>query len=181
MSDENERVVLVNARDEEIGTMPKLDAHRTGQLHRAFSVFIRNDEGKILLQRRADEKYHSGGLWTNACCGHPRPGEHVQTAAGRRLREEMGIECDLTEISAFTYRAELGNGLIEHEFDHVFSGEFAGTPIVSAREVREWQWISLNDLEDWVARDRSAFTVWFTDALEALLRSLRHDSIENLR
>ncbi len=168
MIDADEAVILVNADDISIGTLSKLDAHRTGQLHRAFSVFIRDRDGQILLQRRASEKYHSGGLWTNACCGHPRPGESTQVAAERRLDEEMGIRCALTEVSAFTYCAELDNGLIEHELDHVFVGTFSGKPRPSPEEVSEWRWISMEPLRDWVARDQQAFTAWFTYALDAL-------------
>src|SRR5688500_8369765 len=119
---QNESVVLVNESDEVIGSAPKLDAHRDGLLHRAFSVFIRDHDGRILLHRRADGKYHSGGLWTNACCGHPRPGEETAAAAERRLLEEMGIGTDLAEAGVFTYHASVGAGLMEHEIDHVFSG-----------------------------------------------------------
>ncbi|HNK86555.1 MAG TPA: isopentenyl-diphosphate Delta-isomerase, partial [Flavobacteriales bacterium] len=117
-----EQVTLVNERDEVIGRMEKLEAHRVGALHRAFSIFIFNREGRLLLQQRADGKYHSPGLWTNSCCGHPRPGEPTMKAAQRRLHEELGIRCELTEEFTFSYRAEFGNGLIEHELDHVFFG-----------------------------------------------------------
>ena len=165
MIEENESVVLVNERDEPIGTAPKLDAHRSGQLHRAFSVFIRDHDGRILLHRRADGKYHSGGLWTNACCGHPRPGEDTVVAAGRRLREEMGIDCDLGEAGVFTYRSIVGNGLTEHEVDHVFVGTCSGDPSPHDDEVDEWRWISPGELSDWIAREPSAFTVWFERAL----------------
>ena len=168
MIDADEAVILVDADDNSIGTISKLDAHRTGQLHRAFSVFIVNSSGQILLQRRASAKYHSGGLWTNACCGHPRPGESTHVAAERRLEEEMGIRCALTEVSAFTYCADLANDLIEHELDHVFVGTFSGDPRPSATEVGDWRWISLQSLRDWVATDRDAFTAWFTFALDAL-------------
>src|SRR5690349_17552900 len=128
MIDADEAVVLVNPDDTPIGTLSKLEAHRTGQLHRAFSVFIRDSNGRILLQRRANGKYHSGGLWTNACCGHPRPDEQTRVAAERRLEEEMGIRCDLSRVNTFTYFADLDNGLVEHELDHVFIGTFSGDP-----------------------------------------------------
>ena len=165
MREENETLILVNENDEEIGTAPKLDVHRDGSLHRAFSVFITDSEGNILLHRRADEKYHSGGLWTNAACGHPRPGEATVTAAARRLREEMGISADLDETGSFTYRAAVDNGLIEHELDHVFTGTFDGQPSPDESEAQEWRWISPGDLSEWIARNPSAFTVWFAQAL----------------
>ena len=176
MLDENESVILVNTSDDEIGTAPKLAAHHAGQLHRAFSVFIRDPEGKLLIHRRADDKYHSGGLWTNSCCGHPRPGEDTALAARRRLREEMGIECDLVRAGTFLYRAGLDNGLIEHELDHVFNGVYSDDPHPDSAEVCEWMWISPEDLTDWVARDRNAFTAWFTDALDA---ATLEESLEN--
>ena len=160
-----ESVILVNERDEPIGTAPKLDAHRNGALHRAFSVFIQDYKGRILLQQRADDKYHSGGLWTNACCGHPRPGEETITAAERRLFEEMGIDSELDEAGVFTYRTSVGDGLTEHEVDHVFTGTYSADPSPASDEVNQWQWISPDDLRDWIGRDPSAFTVWFERAL----------------
>ena len=115
-------MILVNERDEPLGSMEKMEAHRKGALHRAFSVFIFNSRGEMLLQQRALKKYHSGGLWTNACCSHPRPGETNEAAALRRLREEMGFDTSLQQIFSFTYRASFNNGLTEHEYDHVFAG-----------------------------------------------------------
>ena len=161
----DDSVILVNERDEPIGTAPKLDAHQSGRLHRAFSVFITDYNGRILLQCRADDKYHSGGLWTNACCGHPRPGEDTVVAAERRLLEEMGINSDLDEAGVFTYRCNVGNGLTEHEVDHVFTGTYSGDPSPASGEVEKWQWISPDELRDWIGRDPSAFTVWFERAL----------------
>src|SRR5690348_5807899 len=119
-----EQVVLVNEEDQEVGTMEKMEAHRRGVLHRAFSVFIFNKQGEMLLQQRAQEKYHSGGLWTNACCSHPRPGEEVSEGAGRRLVEELGFETELQPVFNFVYKANFENGLIEHEFDHVYFGTY---------------------------------------------------------
>lgn len=116
------QVILVNELDQETGLMEKMEAHEKGLLHRAFSVFIMNDQGDMLLQQRALDKYHSGGLWTNACCSHPLPGEAVEAAAHRRLSEEMGFDCPLRELFQFTYRTEFDNGLIEHEYDHVWTG-----------------------------------------------------------
>lgn len=166
MDEMNETVLLINSFDQPLGMGSKIDAHRNGQLHRAFSVFIQRSDGHILLQRRARSKYHSAGLWSNACCGHPRPGEATIDAAARRLREEMRIDCQLTERNSFTYFARLDNGLIEHELDHVFIGTFDGTPQPDPEEVQEWRWISLHDLFEWLGRDPDDFTVWFAEALE---------------
>ena len=167
MREANETVLLVNPEDEPLGTSSKIDAHRKGQLHRAFSVFIQNSDGEILLQQRSYSKYHSAGLWSNACCGHPRPDESTLGAASRRLHEEMRIDCALTAQQSFIYFAEVDNGLIEHELDHVFVGSFDGEPDPDPDEVQEWRWISLRDLTDWLERDPGAFTVWFAEALEA--------------
>lgn len=156
-----ERVVLVDENDAELGTLEKQRAHAEGRLHRALSVFVMNSQGEMLLQQRAAAKYHSGGLWTNACCSHPRPGEDVQAAAHRRLREEMGIECPLEPAFAFTYRAEVGGGLVEHEFDHVFLGRFDGEPAPAADEVDAWRWAPVDLLADEVADAPEQFTPWF--------------------
>ena len=139
-----ERVVLVDESDAEVGTLEKQRAHAEGRLHRALSVFVLNARGEMLLQRRASAKYHSGGLWTNACCSHPRPGEPVDAAARRRLREEMGIDCALEPAFAFTYRAEVGGGLVEHEYDHVFLARYDGDPAPSADEVDGWRWVPID-------------------------------------
>ena len=170
MLDERERVIIVDASDVELGTAPKLDAHCDGgALHRAFSIFLTNARGEILLQRRADGKYHTPGLWTNTCCGHPRPGEATEEAARRRLREEMGVDCELTHLFTFTYRAELGAGLSEHEIDHVFVGRFEGAPAPDPAEVSEWRWVDpamvRRDLETHPER----FTPWLVPALTGLL------------
>jgi isopentenyl-diphosphate delta-isomerase len=156
-----ERVVLVDENDGEVGTLEKQRAHAEGRLHRALSVFVLNARGEMLLQRRAAAKYHSAGLWTNTCCSHPRPGERVDHAARRRLREEMGIDCDLSPAFAFTYRADVGGGLAEHEFDHVFLGRWNGEPRPDEDEVDQWRWVSLPDVEREVADDPAAFTPWF--------------------
>ena len=142
----DEQVILVDADDDEIGISPKLRAHETGELHRAVSVFVFDADGRVLLQRRAAGKYHSAGLWSNTCCGHPRPGETARAAALRRLREEMGVECALEPRGSFSYRAILGNGLVEHEIDHLFVGTFQGSPAPDASEVAEWRWMDLNDV-----------------------------------
>lgn len=156
-----ERVVLVDQSDREIGTLEKQRAHAEGRLHRALSVFVLNSRGEMLLQRRAASKYHSGGLWTNACCSHPRPGEPVDAAARRRLREEMGIDCPLEPAFVFTYRADVGGGLVEHEYDHVFLARCDDDPAPDAREVDAWRWVSVARLADEVTDEPERFTAWF--------------------
>ncbi|NIM50191.1 MAG: isopentenyl-diphosphate Delta-isomerase [Gemmatimonadales bacterium] len=163
-----ERVVLVDDQDRELGSEAKLAAHAAGQLHRAFSVFVFDGEGNLLLQRRAAAKYHSASLWSNTCCGHPRPGEPMLDAARRRLREEMGIDCPLRHVFHFTYWADLGEGLCEHEFDHVFVGRFDGQPAPDPEEVAEWRWVNVEDARADLAADPGSYTVWFPIALEGL-------------
>jgi isopentenyl-diphosphate delta-isomerase len=169
MLDARETVVLVDEDDREVGLAPKLEAHERGVLHRAFSVFVLNGRGEVLLQRRADGKYHSGGLWTNTCCGHPRPGEPVADAARRRLREEMGFDCALAPAGAFVYRADVGRGLREHEYDHVFIGRHDLPPAPDADEASDWRWQSpesaLAEAEEYPER----FTTWFPLALRELI------------
>ena len=167
-----ETVVLVDTDDHEVGVAEKLAAHRQGLLHRAFSVFVLNEAGELLLQRRATGKYHSGGLWTNTCCSHPRPGEDIANAARRRLREEMGIHSDLVPAFTFVYRADLDAGLIEHELDHVFVGRYQGDPDPNPSEVEGWWWAGLSEIEVDVARRPEAYTVWFKLALPKLLEVL---------
>lgn len=161
-----EWVTLVDELDRDVGRAPKLQVHRTGELHRAVSVFLFDRTGKLLLQRRALHKYHSPGLWSNTCCGHPRPGESALEAARRRLAEEMGIVCELTAEGAFTYRAALGEDLVEHELDHVFVGEFEGEPRPNRNEVAEWRWISLSDVRADCARHPERYSAWLPLALD---------------
>lgn len=156
-----ERVVLVDEFDQEIGTAEKLAAHVEGKLHRAISVFLFNDRGQMLLQQRAFSKYHSGGLWSNTCCSHPRPGEIPLDAAQRRLFDEMGVRCELEKILEFTYKADMGENLIEHEFDHVFVGRFNGIPILNPDEACAWKWIDPDELERDVSEHPESYTVWF--------------------
>jgi isopentenyl-diphosphate delta-isomerase len=156
-----DEVVLVNAYDEPIGTAPKLEAHRRGLLHRAISVVVRDRHGRLLMQQRAAGKYHSGGLWTNTCCSHPRPGESTAAAAARRLDEEMGFTCRLTYLFAMRYRAPVSNGLIEAEITHVFGGRFDGTPDPDPREVSAWLWQHPDEIAREVDRRPELFTVWF--------------------
>ncbi|MFD1630186.1 isopentenyl-diphosphate Delta-isomerase [Pseudopedobacter beijingensis] len=164
-----EKVVLVDELDKEIGIMEKLAAHQQPTLHRAFSVCLFNEKGEMLLQRRADNKYHCAGLWTNTCCSHPRPGEEVKTAAKRRLLEEMGIEdVDLNKEFDFIYQATFDNGLFEHEFDHVFFGEFSGEPLINREEVEEWKYMSLEQIEEELNRYPEKYTPWFKIIIEKI-------------
>ena len=158
---DRDRVVLVDWLDRPVGTEEKLEAHRQGRLHRAFSVLGLNAAGEMLLQRRAADKYHSGGLWSNACCSHPRPGEEVEAAAHRRLREEMGFDCPLEDVFSFVYRTELGGGLVEHEYDHVLLGRWDGAPTPAPAEVSEWKWLSPAALREALERHPEHFTYWF--------------------
>jgi isopentenyl-diphosphate delta-isomerase len=162
-------VVLVDRDDVAVGTAEKMQAHRDGLLHRAFSVFVFRPDGRMLLQRRALSKYHSGGLWTNSCCSHPWPGEPVSDAAHRRLREEMGFDCELHHAFSFIYRAELDGGLTEHELDHVFVGWSDDVPDPDPEEVDSWREVRMDDLEREIAADPERFTVWFRIALPRLL------------
>lgn len=170
MSEPIEHVILVNAADEPVGTMEKMEAHEKGVLHRAFSVFLFNAEGHLLLHQRALSKYHSGGLWTNTCCSHPRPGESVLDAAHRRLMEEMGMAADLSEAFSFLYRAELDHGMIEHELDHVVLGEAVVTPRPNPDEVEAYRYVALDALQDEVAANPERFTEWFKICLPEVLK-----------
>ena len=157
-----ELLILVDENDKETGLKEKLSVHRDGDLHRALSVFIFDPTGKMLLQRRALEKYHSGGLWTNACCSHPKPEEPVKTAAVRRLKEEMGLRCDNLQRSfSFKYKAQVDHGLIEHEFDHVFIGVTDQKPQPNPAEVCEYSYLSLSEIEKDLQLHPEKYTVWF--------------------
>jgi isopentenyl-diphosphate delta-isomerase len=157
----NEMVVLVNPQDQEMGLMEKMEAHRTGALHRAFSFFIFNSKGEWLLQQRAHDKYHSGGLWTNACCSHPRSEESAAGAATRRLQEEMGLYCQAKPLFHFIYRSEFSNDLIEHELDHVCIGYSDQLPAPNPQEVVNYRYLTTAELEAEMKRSPENFTVWF--------------------
>jgi isopentenyl-diphosphate delta-isomerase len=161
-------VVLVDEQDREVGVGRKSEVHRTGALHRAFSVFIQDPEGRVLLQRRAEGKYHSPGLWANTCCSHPHPGEPLEEAARRRLREEMGIECELELACAFVYHADLGHGLVEHEYDHVFLGRCLLEPRPDAAEVSEWRWVTPRELEADMEASPERYVAWLPIAFREL-------------
>jgi isopentenyl-diphosphate Delta-isomerase len=169
---ETEYVILVDAQDREIGQMEKQEAHVKGVLHRAFSVFVFNSAGELILQRRAWGKYHSGGLWTNTCCSHPRPGESVELAAHRRLREEMGFDCELEHAFSFIYEQQVGE-LVEHELDHVFVGRFDGVPEVNPEEVAEWIAVDMEALSLEIEEDPEAFTIWLRICFERVVEFLR--------
>lgn len=156
-----EQVILVNEQDIELGVMEKMEAHEKALLHRAFSVFIFNEQHELLLQQRAVSKYHSGGLWTNTCCSHPRPGEAVADAALRRLKEEMGFETSLSKAFDFTYKAPFSNGLTEYEFDHVFIGTYDGAIVPNADEVENYAYHSLTAVDEMLQKNPDDFTVWF--------------------
>ncbi len=164
-----EYVVLVNEKDEEVGVMEKLEAHkRGGTLHRAFSIFIFDDEGRLMLQLRSKRKYHAGGLWTNTVCSHPRPGESVEKAVRRRLEEEMGFTTAVDRVGALIYRAPVGNGLTEYEYDHVFVGFYNDEPVPNPEEADGWKWVEWEGLLRDVKKNPHAYTPWFRIILESM-------------
>jgi isopentenyl-diphosphate delta-isomerase len=169
---DTQEVILVNEQDEQIGTMEKMEAHRKAVLHRAFSVFIFNAKGEMLLQQRARHKYHSAGLWTNACCSHPSPGEETLVAANRRLIEEMGFSTPLEKMFSFTYKSEYDNGLTEHEFDHVFTGKFEGSIKPDPEEVQDYCFKSLDEIEGSLQSHPAKYTSWFHIAFPKLKEQL---------
>ena len=171
MSKEN--VILVDENDNQVGLMPKLEAHEKGLLHRAFSIFIFNSKYELLLQKRASSKYHSGGLWTNTCCSHPREGEDTTDAANRRLIEEMGIETSLRKVHDFIYKAELDNNLTEHEFDHVFYGVYNEDPVINKDEADDFKWIDMGLLNEDIKINGDNYTVWFKIAFEYFYNYLK--------
>ncbi|WP_440940911.1 isopentenyl-diphosphate Delta-isomerase [Immundisolibacter sp.] len=160
-----EQVQLVDLQDRPIGRAEKLDAHRRALLHRAFSVFVFDPAGRLMLQRRADTKYHSGGLWTNTCCGHPRPDRPLVAEATRRLREEMGFECPLTPVGSLQYQLPVPGDLIEHELDHLLCGRFQGEPVPDPAEASAWRWLAWPELLAEVARAPDGFTPWLREIL----------------
>jgi isopentenyl-diphosphate delta-isomerase len=161
MYKKEEQVILVNENDEQIGLMPKMEAHEKGVLHRAFSVFVFNDKGELMLQQRALSKYHSPGLWTNTCCSHQREGENNIDAGKRRLMEEMGFVTELEENISFIYKAPFDNGLTEHEYDHILIGNFSGEPKPNPEEVADWKWVSLEDIKTDIKKNPQDYTEWF--------------------
>ena len=168
----HEEVILVDENDKPVGTAEKLAAHKQGKLHRCFSIFVFHPDGRLILQQRAKSKYHSGGLWSNTCCGHPRPGEDTADAAHRRLQEEMGFDCDLKEIHAFVYKAALDNGIAEHEFDHVFVGVTDKTPVLNPEEADDWQWIDHALLRTELEEHPEKYTYWLRISLADVLKKM---------
>ncbi|PIQ17994.1 MAG: isopentenyl-diphosphate delta-isomerase [Flavobacteriaceae bacterium CG_4_8_14_3_um_filter_34_10] len=156
-----ELVILVNDRDEQIGLMPKLEAHEKALLHRAFSVFIFNKNKELMMQKRALDKYHSPGLWTNTCCSHQRNGESNLEAGRRRLQEEMGFTANLKEIISFIYKAPFDNGLTEHEFDHILVGNYNGIPNINTNEVADWKWMPIEEVKNDINKNPTLYTEWF--------------------
>jgi len=156
-----ELVVLVDEKDNQVGLMPKMEAHEKAVLHRAFSVFIFNNEGKLMLQQRAADKYHSPLLWTNTCCSHQREGETNLEAGKRRLEEEMGFTTDLKEVFWFVYKAPFENGLTEHELDHVMVGYYDEAPKINKEEVASYKWMSLVDVKKSIEKNPKEYTEWF--------------------
>ena len=168
-----EELILVNENDEPIGVEEKITAHLQGVLHRAFSLFIFNSSGQLLLQKRTSTKYHSQGLWSNTCCGHPRPGESIEQASRRRLREEMGFDCAVQKIFEFVYRVQLDDGFYEHEYDHVLVGRFEGNPTPNRDEVDDWRWVDLPTIRLDMQLHRDNYTYWFRLSLDKLCRSVK--------
>ena len=156
-----ETVILVDANDSIVGTMEKMEAHEKGELHRAFSILVYNSKGEMLLQKRALTKYHSGGLWTNACCSHPMLTEPIEETARRRLKEEMGIDVPVRYSHKFLYRTALDKNLIEHELDHVFIGKFDGQPSINETEVEDWKFVNVDWLKSDIAIHPREYTYWF--------------------
>ena len=156
-----ENVIIVDKNDNQIGLMPKLDAHKKGILHRAFSVFVLNNNNEIMLQKRAYNKYHSGGLWTNTCCSHQREGENSIEAGKRRLLEEMGFETELKIITSFIYKVEFENGLTEHELDYLLIGKFLKSPVINKQEVADWKWMKIELIADDIKINPNNYTSWF--------------------
>ena len=167
-----EKVILVDVNDHKIGLMNKMEAHEKALLHRAFSVFIFNAKGELMLQQRAFDKYHCGGLWTNTCCSHQRDGETTLSAAKRRLREEMGFETDLEEKFTFIYKAPFDNGLTEHELDHVLVGYYDDSPVINKEEAASWKWINIENLKSEILSSPDEFTPWFKIIFDKFLHQM---------
>ncbi|MDG2372522.1 MAG: isopentenyl-diphosphate Delta-isomerase [Flavobacteriaceae bacterium] len=170
-----EEVILVDSQDQILGTMPKMEAHEKGVLHRAFSIFILNSKRKILLQKRAKNKYHSSGLWTNTCCSHQRINETSISAGNRRLKEEMGIDTNLEEIFTFKYKATFANGLTEHELDHILIGFTEKKPIINTDEVSDWKWENIDFIHQDLSNNPNKYTIWFKIIFDEFINYLKID------
>ena len=176
----SELVILVDEQDLPIGEMDKLEAHQKNCLHRAFSILLWNSKGEMLIHQRANGKYHSAGLWTNACCSHPRINETTLDAAHRRLQEEMGIATELKHSFYFIYQVELENDLSEHELDHVFLGKFEGNPILNSEEAQDFKWINFDALKNEIKNNPNDFTYWFTYIIQHFEDEITLDYYESL-
>jgi isopentenyl-diphosphate Delta-isomerase len=174
---EEEKVILVNELDQQIGLMPKLEAHEKAVLHRAFSVFVLNDKNEIMLQQRAHQKYHSPLLWTNTCCSHQRDGETNIQAGNRRLFEEMGFCTELKELFHFIYKAPFDNGLTEHELDHVMIGYYNEFPVINPDEVEDWKWMKIEDVKKDILLNPEIYTVWFKIIFDEFYHFLEEHTI----
>ena len=172
MLPQTKQVILVDENDVPNGTMEKMEAHKKGELHRAFSVFIFNSKKELLLQRRAFHKYHSGGLWTNTCCSHPQPEENIKEAARKRLAEEMGIDCALQDVFHFIYKAKVNNELTEHELDHVLIGYSDENPQINKEEVAEWKFVPVIEILEGLKSHPEQYTAWFKIIFEKVLESI---------
>lgn len=175
---EEEKVILVNEFDEQIGLMPKLEAHEKAILHRAFSVFVLNNKNEVMLQQRAHQKYHSPLLWTNTCCSHQREGETNIQAGNRRLHEEMGFNTELKELFHFIYKAPFDNGLTEHELDHVMIGYYDGEPVINPEEVEDWKWMKIEDIQSDMLLSPDSYTVWFKIIFDEFYHFLEEHALE---
>lgn len=164
------KIVLVDKKDKKIGEDYKIKVHKEGKLHRAFSIFIFNSKGETLLQKRSFKKYHSGGLWSNACCSHPNLKENIVSSARKRLKEEMGFNCKLKEIFSFIYKAKLNKKFIEHEFDHVLIGKFNGKPKINTNEVEDFKWVNYKFLIDDVKKHPQNYTYWFKKCYKKVIK-----------
>lgn len=170
---QEENVILVNDKDEQIGLMPKMEAHQKGVLHRAFSVFIFNKKDELMLQQRAHSKYHSPGLWTNTCCSHQREGESNIQAGKRRLQEEMGFITDLRDTISFIYKAPFDNGLTEYEFDHILVGKYNEDPILNPEEAAAFKWMNLEDVKRDMEVNPQLYTAWFKIIFDKYYQTIR--------
>ena len=168
-------VILVDENDNQIGTGEKLDVHQKGLLHRCFSICVFNQKGEMMLQQRDKNKYHSGGLWTNTCCRHPESDEDTEAAALRRLKEDLGFDCDLEEVFSFNYRAPLDNGITEHEFDHTFFGFYDGEPTLNPEEAMNWKWMSLDNLQAELEKKPQEYTYWLKEMLPKVIELRKNE------
>lgn len=164
-----DQVILVDLNDNQVGFAGKMAAHRSGELHRAISIFVFDAAGRVLLQKRASTKYHSGGLWSNTCCSHPRPNEDTTDASRRRLREEMGFDCELQKVFSFVYQTRFDNGLIEHEYDHVFFGHHDDKPVLNPEEAEDWKWMDMRQLAADIREHPERYSFWLAACLDRVV------------